>query len=110
MYTFMLFLDPTPPGSIIIILHTNSSLHLTWATPTLMDSAPDIRYHVTYQSDGGEMLTLSTAVNKTELTELSSGTLYNITLETVGPQNLTSSAVHSSAFTRKFPLVLITFL
>lgn len=110
MYTFILFLDPTPPGSIIITLHTNSSLHLTWATPTLMDGVPDIRYQLTYQSDGGEMLTLSTAVNNTELTELSSGTLYNITLETVGAQNLTSLAVHNSAFTRKFPLVVIKYL
>lgn len=102
MCVYLLFLDPTPPGSIIISLKTNSSLHLSWATPAFMDGAPHISYHATYQSDGGRALNVNTTVNNTELFPLSSGTSYFITLETAGPQNLRSTVVNNSAFTSKF--------
>lgn len=102
LYTCTLFLGPTPPGTIIITLKTNSSLLLEWPTPSSMDGASQIGYHITYQRDGGEALNLNSTVNKTELANLSSGTLYNITLVTVGPQNLQSTAVHTSTFTCKF--------
>ncbi|TWW75630.1 Receptor-type tyrosine-protein phosphatase eta, partial [Takifugu flavidus] len=92
--------SPTPPGSIMVSLKTNSSLLLEWATPALMEGAQTLSYNVTYQSDGKEMQTITTSVNRTELFNLSSGTLYNITLITVGIQNLHSTAVHYSDFTR----------
>ncbi len=95
-------LVPTPPGSIIISQRTNSSLHLQWATPASMESAPLISYHITYQPDGGEVQNIRATVNNTELSLLSSGTSYSITVQTVGPQNLNSTVVRNSAFTRKY--------
>ncbi|XP_044047807.1 receptor-type tyrosine-protein phosphatase eta-like isoform X3 [Siniperca chuatsi] len=93
------FTIPTPPGPIIISQRTNSSLHLIWATPDLMAGAPNISYHITYQPMGGKVQNKTSSVNNTELSSLSSGTSYNITVETVGPQNLRSVAVHNSTFT-----------
>lgn len=101
MRTYLLFPGPTPPGSIMVSLKTNSSLLLEWATPALMEGAQTLSYNVTYQSDGKERQTITTSVNHAELLNLSSGTLYNITLITVGIQNLHSTAVHYSDFTRK---------
>ncbi|XP_042371460.1 receptor-type tyrosine-protein phosphatase eta-like, partial [Plectropomus leopardus] len=91
--------EPTPPGSIIIVQRTNSSLHLKWATPAMMEGAPNIGYHINFQTEGGEVQNKSTSVNYTELSSLSSGTSYNITVQTVGPQNLWSTVIHNSAFT-----------
>ncbi|XP_029290476.1 receptor-type tyrosine-protein phosphatase eta-like isoform X3 [Cottoperca gobio] len=97
--------EPTPPGSIIISQRTNSSLFLQWATPALMEGAPNISYHITYQTDGGEAQNKSPLVNHTELSSLLSGTSYNITVETVGPQSLKSKASHHSAFTLPNPVL-----
>lgn len=95
-------LVPTPPGSIVISQRTNSSLHLEWANPAFLEGAPLISYRITYQPEGGEVQNTSATVNNTELSLLYSGTSYDITVETVGPRNLKSTAVSKSAFTRKF--------
>ncbi|XP_049429858.1 receptor-type tyrosine-protein phosphatase eta [Epinephelus fuscoguttatus] len=97
--------EPTPPGPIIISQRTNSSLHLRWATPALMEGAPDTSYIITFQPEGGAIQTESSLVNNTELSSLSSGTSYNITVQTVGPQSLKSSLVHNSAFTLPNPVL-----
>ncbi|XP_042352632.1 receptor-type tyrosine-protein phosphatase eta isoform X3 [Plectropomus leopardus] len=97
--------EPTPPGSIIIVQRTNSSLHLKWATPAMMEGAPNIGYHIKFQTEGGEVQNKSTSVNYTELSSLSSGTSYNITVQTVGPQNLWSTVIHNSAFTLPNPVL-----
>lgn len=99
---FVFFLDPTPPGPIVIGLQTNSSFHVNWATPAQMDGAPNIRFFVTYQSDTGDILKVNTTVNNAQLAQLFPGTIYNISVETAGPQNLRSTAVHNSASTCKF--------
>ncbi|XP_070827425.1 receptor-type tyrosine-protein phosphatase eta-like [Chaetodon trifascialis] len=96
---------PNPPGSIIISNRTNSSLHLVWATPALMEGAPQISYLVMYQSEGGEVLNKNTTDNSTVLSLLSSGTSYNVTLRTVGPEDLRSTAVYDSAFTLPNPVL-----
>lgn len=93
---------PTPPGFININERTNSSLLLEWPTPDSMKGAPNISYHITYQREGGEVQNKGLTVNSTELSMLSSGSSYNITVETVGPQNLRSEVVRNSAFTRKY--------
>uniref|UniRef100_A0A8C4DIL8 protein-tyrosine-phosphatase n=1 Tax=Dicentrarchus labrax TaxID=13489 RepID=A0A8C4DIL8_DICLA len=95
---------PTPPGSPTVSGRTNSSLSLNWQTPALMEDVPNISYHITYQPEGGEVLTANSTVNNTELSLLSSGTSYNITLETVGPDNLRSGVVLISAFTLPNPV------
>lgn len=66
-----------------------------------MDSTPNVSYYVAYQSSGKEMQNITTSVNRTELSDLSSGTFYNVTLRTIGIQNLESTAVYYSTCTRK---------
>ncbi|XP_053174860.1 receptor-type tyrosine-protein phosphatase eta [Scomber japonicus] len=96
---------PKPPGSITISQVTNTSLYLQWATPTLMEGAPDISYHITYQPKGGKSQNESSTVNNQTLSLLSSGTEYHITVKTVGPQNFMSSAVSDSVYTLPNPVL-----
>ncbi|XP_031138584.1 receptor-type tyrosine-protein phosphatase eta isoform X2 [Sander lucioperca] len=97
--------DPTPPGSIIFSQRTNSSISLKWATPALMENAPNISYSITYQSDGGNVQYISSLVNSTALNSLFSGTSYNITVQTVGAMNLSSTFVYNSTFTLPNPVL-----
>lgn len=99
---FSFLLEPTPPGSIIISQKTNGSLFLRWDTPVLMDGAPSISYNISYQHDGGEALNTISSDTHTELTSLLSGKSYNITVQTVGPQSLKSTAVQNASLTCKF--------
>ncbi|XP_047452257.1 receptor-type tyrosine-protein phosphatase beta isoform X4 [Mugil cephalus] len=96
---------PTPPGSVSFSKRTNSSLQLEWTTPKKMEGAPDISYYITYQREGGENKSQNSSGMNTELSELSSGTSYNISVCTVGPQNLKSTAVHVSNFTLPNPVL-----
>ncbi|XP_019749603.1 receptor-type tyrosine-protein phosphatase eta-like isoform X4 [Hippocampus comes] len=96
---------PTPPGSLYITQRTTTSLHLRWETPTKMQDAPFISYHITYQKPGGKMQTTTTTNNSTVLSQLSSGTEYNISVYTIGPQNLMSPAVQKSAYTLPNPVL-----
>lgn len=91
---------PIPPDHIEIQAETNL-LRLSWDIPKL-HGAPNIIYNITYQSEGGQPETTNTTENSTELTKLSSGTGYNITLETIGPQNLKSETITRFAVTSKF--------
>lgn len=100
------FLDPTPTESFIISYRSNSSLQLQWTVPPGMNGTPNINYFITYQpvvvvGSGGNQTKTSTG---TQLTGLMSGTLYNINITTVGPQNLSSTVVYNSSYTRKFQL------
>ncbi|XP_063757417.1 receptor-type tyrosine-protein phosphatase eta isoform X5 [Eleginops maclovinus] len=97
--------EPIPPGSIIISQRTNSSLLLEWDTPLLMSGAPSISYNISYQRDAQEAQNQNSLVNHTELSFLLSGTFYNISVQTVGPQSLESTAVHNSAFTLPNPVL-----
>ncbi|XP_049578499.1 receptor-type tyrosine-protein phosphatase eta isoform X2 [Syngnathus scovelli] len=96
---------PTPPGSLNIKQSTNSSLHLRWETPAKMEGSPFISYHITYERPDGEMHSTNTTKNSMVLSQLSSGTLYNTTVYTIGPQNLRSSAVHISGYTLPNPVL-----
>lgn len=102
LYLYSHLLVPTPTAYIIISQATNSSLSLQWPTPNLMDGAPNISYYITYQSQGGDVQSTNSTVNSTDLLLLSSGTLYNITVTTAGPQNLRSAVVSNSSYTRKY--------
>lgn len=95
-------LVPTPPRLFTISHPSNSSLRLQWATPAMMDGAPNIHYHITYQPMAGSVLVTNSTSNNAELSMLSSGTSYNVTVQTVGPQNQMSSAVHNSSFTCEY--------
>lgn len=93
----------------MVSLVTESSVLLKWETPALMGSVPNISYNVTYKADGMEMQTVTTSVNSINLSDLSSGTLYNITVVTVGAQNLTSTPVHKSIITSKLIYIFLLF-
>ncbi|KAM9376093.1 receptor-type tyrosine-protein phosphatase beta-like [Pholidichthys leucotaenia] len=96
---------PTPPGSLIFSHRTNSSLQLEWTTPAMMDNAVSISYYITYQREGGNIETKNATEKNIELSELWSGYSYNITVQTVGPQNLMSTAIYNSTFTRPNPVM-----
>ncbi|XP_029993262.1 receptor-type tyrosine-protein phosphatase beta isoform X5 [Sphaeramia orbicularis] len=95
---------PTPPQSVSVTDKTNSSLRLNWEMDSLLEGASDIFYSITYQ--GGDIeRTENSTDNSTELSSLSSGTLYNITVITVGPQYLRSTEARTSAYTLPNPVV-----
>ncbi|KAM8750635.1 receptor-type tyrosine-protein phosphatase beta-like isoform 11-T11 [Acanthopagrus schlegelii] len=96
---------PTPPRSFTISHPTNSSLRLQWQTPYKMDGAPDIIYNIIYQPTAGSAQNTNSTSNNTELTMLSSGTSYNVTVSTVGPQNQMSSVVRNSSYTLPNPVL-----
>lgn len=103
MYTcYSFLLVPTPPRFFTISHPTNSSLRLQWQTPYMMDGAPDIIYNITYQPTSGSAQNTNSTSNNTELTMLSSGTSYNVTVSTIGPQNQMSSIVHNSSYTCEY--------
>ncbi|XP_065812681.1 receptor-type tyrosine-protein phosphatase eta [Labrus bergylta] len=96
---------PTPPGSINISHRTNSSLSVVWATPALMENAPHISYHIIYYSSKNNVLYNYSNTDKIELFQLSSGTRYNISVQTVGPEHLKSSKVVYSTLTLPNPVL-----
>lgn len=102
IYLYLHLLVPNSPAYINISQRTNSSLSLQWPTPNLMEDAPNISYNITYQPRGRALQTTNSTVNNTNLLLLLSGTLYDITVATVGPQNLMSMVVSNSSYTCKY--------
>ncbi|XP_056138392.1 receptor-type tyrosine-protein phosphatase eta [Lampris incognitus] len=96
---------PTRPGDVIISQKTNNSLHLEWTTPVFMEGASDVRYNISYQPKGGAVQSKNSSSNSAVLSSLSSGTFYNISVETVGPQGLRSAAVWNSTYTIPNPVL-----
>ncbi|CAJ1057368.1 tenascin-X-like isoform X5 [Xyrichtys novacula] len=99
---------PTPPGTIHITDRTNSSLHVKWETPASMEGAPDISYHITcYSPEGVAVQNKSTTDREIDLLSLSSGTRYNIFVQTAGPQDLKSSDYNTSTYTSPNPVLTL---
>ncbi|XP_029607466.1 titin isoform X6 [Salmo trutta] len=103
---------PNPPGPLNITERTTSSLVVQWTTPDLMTGAQGISYNISYLLNGtglGERnQSSSTAGLSSNLTSLSSGTCYTITVKTMGPQNLESTSVYTSECTLPKPVVNLT--
>ncbi|XP_075325609.1 receptor-type tyrosine-protein phosphatase beta [Odontesthes bonariensis] len=97
---------PTPPGFINISHKTNVSLELEWMSPLKMDNAPNIKYIINYTNASESTGSKVSPGNSTQfsLNSLESGTLYNITINTVGPQGLESVVVRKSSFTLPNPV------
>ncbi|XP_072291738.1 receptor-type tyrosine-protein phosphatase eta [Eucyclogobius newberryi] len=94
---------PLPPESIQITGRTNDSLHLSWSIYPKMEDAPNISYNITYRGDvPGQM---ASTVNNATLSDLVPGSLYDITVETVGPEDLLSSEAKTSACTNPNPVL-----
>ncbi|MED6257088.1 hypothetical protein ATANTOWER_009842 [Ataeniobius toweri] len=87
---------PKPPQSLIIIYKTISSLQLQWSTFPIMNGAPGISYFITYQPSLNNISSINESI---VLDGLQSGTLYNIRVKTVGPDQLESTAVSNSTYT-----------
>nr|XP_046208371.1 receptor-type tyrosine-protein phosphatase eta-like isoform X3 [Oncorhynchus gorbuscha] len=104
--------NPNPPGPLTITERTTSSLVVQWTTPGLMIGAQGISYNISYQLNGtglGERnQSSSTTSLSSNLTSLSSGTCYTITVKTMGPQNLESTGVYASECTLPKPVVNLT--
>ncbi|XP_036068490.1 receptor-type tyrosine-protein phosphatase eta isoform X4 [Oryzias melastigma] len=91
---------PLPPDSLIIADWTNSSLRLKWTIPDLMKGAPNIQFLIKYNGQDTPMIEGTSK----ELSMLASGTLYNITITTEGPQNLPSMSIQNSSYTLPNPV------
>ncbi|XP_071005104.1 receptor-type tyrosine-protein phosphatase eta-like [Oncorhynchus clarkii lewisi] len=104
--------NPNPPGPLTITERTTGSIVVQWTTPGLMIGAQGISYNISYQLNGtglGERnQSSSTASLSSNLTSLSSGTCYTITVKTMGPQNLESTSVYASECTLPKPVVNLT--
>ncbi|XP_052336599.1 receptor-type tyrosine-protein phosphatase beta-like isoform X11 [Oncorhynchus keta] len=104
--------NPNPPGPLTITERTTSSLVVQWTTPGLMIGAQGISYNISYQLNGtglGERnQSSSTTSLSSNLTSLSSGTCYTITVKTMGPQNLESTGVYALECTLPKPVVNLT--
>ncbi|XP_055778233.1 receptor-type tyrosine-protein phosphatase beta-like isoform X1 [Salvelinus fontinalis] len=103
---------PNPPGPLNVTERTTSSLVVQWTTPGLMTGAQDISYNISYQLNGTGLVernqSSSTTGLSSNLTSLSSGTCYTITVKTIGPQNLESTSVYTSECTLPKPVVNLT--
>ena len=70
-----------------------TALHVEWSSPPGMEGAPHTSYHVVSRAGTGGAAVernQTSATNHTVLSPLSSGTLFNITVQTVGPQGFRS--------------------
>lgn len=82
---------PNPPGSVVVVRKTTSSIEVRWEAAPLM-SAASFFYKVTHTpSQGGGYNTSNTSHT---LDSLLSGTSYNISIATVGPRGFESEKVH----------------
>ncbi|KAJ8343214.1 hypothetical protein SKAU_G00305430 [Synaphobranchus kaupii] len=92
---------PNPPGAIHAEEQTTDSITISWGWPQGMDwgQYSFIIFHQDHPN--GQTLTS----NRTVLANLTSGTLYNISLVTVGPMNYKSTAVTAEIYTRPYPVL-----
>ncbi|XP_056317865.1 receptor-type tyrosine-protein phosphatase eta [Danio aesculapii] len=90
---------PNPPEAAGVSGQTFSSISLLWSTPLNM-SGMAVSYGVSYVTvQPGVNLSLTTSSYMTNITNLLSGTQYNITVVTIGVNNLTSSFVNLIGYT-----------
>ncbi|XP_059916132.1 receptor-type tyrosine-protein phosphatase eta isoform X3 [Gadus macrocephalus] len=89
---------PNPPGPLTVESQTTHSINVSWSSPT--DEKPgQYNFSVSYLNR-----TKSTENSWFLLEDLESGTLYNITVVTVGPLGLQSEMVSTSNSTRPYPV------
>ncbi|XP_041131973.1 receptor-type tyrosine-protein phosphatase eta-like isoform X2 [Polyodon spathula] len=90
---------PNAPGSISSDPKTNSSISLSWGSPVSMDPN-SFNFSVTYSSNASDSKTLVTMSTSVQLSNLQSGTLYNMSVVTNGVMGFQSAAVTQSTSTR----------
>ncbi|KAK6472686.1 receptor-type tyrosine-protein phosphatase eta-like [Huso huso] len=90
---------PNAPGSISSDSKTTSSISLSWGSPVSMDPN-SFNFSVTYSSNASDRKTLVTTSTSVQLSNLQSGTLYNMSVVTNGVMGFQSAAVTQSTSTR----------
>ncbi|KAG9352432.1 hypothetical protein JZ751_020846 [Albula glossodonta] len=100
--TFQFATKPNPP-EVNNTKTTNESISLTWYTPHLSEGVTGISYIITYFHQGSNTQK-NVSGTMTELSSLAPGERYNISLQTVGPQDLSSNAVFCIAYTLPNPI------
>ncbi|XP_059832353.1 uncharacterized protein LOC132397544 [Hypanus sabinus] len=95
---------PSPPRNIVVTAVTNSSLHFSWERPEDMNLG-EYTFIVSYQmTQASNSTTYREEENKSAIFNLSSGTNYTITVLTNILQNLNSSFVTKSVYTKPNPV------
>ena len=94
------FPDPNPPGSININNTTTNSISIVWAPAPWMENSDDFNYTVTI-SNSPLPREFNTKITSQDLTDLTPGTFYNISVRTTGPLGFQSERVVKNAFTSK---------
>ncbi|XP_062402763.1 receptor-type tyrosine-protein phosphatase eta-like [Sardina pilchardus] len=90
---------PNPPGSININNTTTNSISIVWAPAPWMENSDDFNYTVTI-SNSSSPREFNTKITSQDLTDLTPGTFYNISVRTTGPLGFQSERVVKNAFTR----------
>lgn len=91
---FSLCAVPNPPGPLQVESQTTDSINVSWSSPTLSEYS--VKFTVSYLN-----LTQSTEKKWFLLEKLESGTLYNISVVTVGPLDYQSTMVSTCISTSK---------
>uniref|UniRef100_A0A3B3SXT2 protein-tyrosine-phosphatase n=1 Tax=Paramormyrops kingsleyae TaxID=1676925 RepID=A0A3B3SXT2_9TELE len=90
---------PNPPGAIKIVEKTNNSISLSWDVP-VMEAAAEAKYSVAFTSSlNSSTQIMLVSQNQVKCSGLTSGTLYYISVGTVGPQDLRSPNVSRNEYT-----------
>ncbi|XP_036399313.1 receptor-type tyrosine-protein phosphatase eta [Megalops cyprinoides] len=87
---------PNPPGKIQVQNQTANSIDVSWIRPTDMDLS---QYNFTVYVSGRQLMTTE---NWIYVDNLTSGTIYNISVATVGPMGYLSTPVSISSSTRPY--------
>lgn len=93
---FLSFSVPNPPGSIFVESQNIHHINFSWPLPENMDHQ---QYNFTVSSFNGSVITKN---NWFLLDNLQSGSLYNISVATLGVSDYESVAVVAESYTSKF--------
>lgn len=93
---FLSFSAPNPPGSIFVESRNIHYINFSWPLPENMDHQ---QYNFTVSSFSGSVITKN---NWFLLDNLQSGSLYNISVATLGVSDYESAAVVAESYTSKF--------
>ena len=97
---FVIITDPNPPGAILAEEQSTDSIAISWGWPQGMDLG-QYSFIIRYQPQ--QINQTQTANNMTVLKNLTSGTLYSISVVTVGPMGYQSTAETAEIYTSEYP-------
>ncbi|KAL2088528.1 hypothetical protein ACEWY4_015427 [Coilia grayii] len=98
---------PTMPGEITILDKTTDSVTLAWGSAPNMTNA-NFSYTVTWKTSGAPPNDITTTNTTQLLSALNAGTIYNISVATIGPMDLKSEAVSYTVTTKPGSVTSLT--